>query len=262
MAPEDLTEMYRAHPELGRYFYPMVDDLILPETPMSAFSGHRQASVPMLIGYNADEGSLLAPFIHPAGPEFEVPEGVTVTPAQARAAFERSYPSSQHVDRLMAAYPGLASLDPSAVTAHIGDHMFGVHVDHASRRHAAGGHPVYRYRYEAVPPSKKQSIGAFHGAEILNVFDTSLPLVPAATDAHLLTREMGDRWFAFAATGVPDAPGREPWPAYDPGDPHHMVFDRPRSSVQTCSAQPGLDLMRERIEWLTAELAADSAKHP
>jgi para-nitrobenzyl esterase len=254
--------MYRAHPELGRYFYPAVDDVILPETPMSAFSNQRQASVPLLVGYNADEGSLMVPFVHPAGPEFEAPvEGATITPAQARAAFERSYPTPQHVDRLMAAYPGLASLDPSAVSAHLGDHTFGVHVDHASRRHASGGHPVYRYQYRAVPPSKKQTIGAFHAAEIANVFDTRLPLMPVAADAHLLSREMGDRWFAFAATGVPDAPGREPWPVYDPGDPHHMVFDRPRSSVQTCPAQPGLDLMRERIEWLTAELSGDTAKH-
>lgn len=261
MTPEALTELYQAHPELGRYFYPVVDDVILPATPMSAFSGQQHASVPLLIGYNADEGSLLAPFAHPAGAEFEPPaEGATVTPAQARAAFERSYPSAQHVDRLMAAYPGLASLDPEAVSAHLGDHMFGVHVDHASRQHAAGGHAVYRYHFRAVPPSKKQAIGAFHAAEITYVFDTTLPLVPVAADAHLLSREMGDRWFAFAATGVPDAPGREPWPAYDAGDPQHLVFDRPRSSVATCPAQPGLDLMRERIEWLTAELAVDAAK--
>jgi para-nitrobenzyl esterase len=262
MNPDALSEMYRAHPELGRYFYPVVDDVILPETPMSAFSDQRQASVPLLVGYNADEGSLMVPFVHPAGAEFEAPvEGVTITPAQARAAFERSYPTSQHVDRLMAAYPGLASLDPVAVGAHLGDHMFGVHVDHAAHRHAAAGHPVYRYHFRAVPPSKKQTIGAFHAAELASVFDTTLPLVPAAPDAHLLSREMGDRWFAFAATGVPDAPGREPWTAYDPGDPRHMVFDRPRSSVQTCPAQPGLDLMRERIEWLTTELSGDTAKH-
>jgi hypothetical protein len=42
--------------------------------------------------------------------------------------------------------------------------------------------------------------------------------------------------------------------------PQHLVFDRPRSSVATCPAQPGLEVMRERIEWLTAELAGDTAK--
>lgn len=255
MEAEQLNEFYRSHPELGRYFYPVVDDVILPETPMSAFSAGAQASVPLMIGYNADEGSLFTPFVHPAGGEFEVPlDGRPVSPADARATFERSYPSAEHVDRLMAAYPGLGTLDPVAVQAHFGDHMFGVHVDHASRQHAAAGHPVYRYHFRAVPKSKKQTAGAFHAAEITYVFDTKLPLVPTPDDAHLLTREMGDRWFAFAATGVPDSPGRENWPGYDPGDPQHLVFDRPISGVEPCPPQPGLDLMRERIDWLTATL--------
>jgi len=258
MEAETLNDLYRDHPELGRYFYPVVDDRILPSTPMSAFSAQQQASVPLMIGYNADEGSLFAGLMHPAGAEFEAPplgSGERVTAAQAREVFERSYPSSAHVDRLMAAYPGLSSLDPDAVAGHIGDHMFGVHVDHASRQHVAGGHPVHRYYYKAVPPSKKQTAGAFHAAEVFNVFDTKFPLVPVADDAHLLTREMGDRWFAFAATGDPNAPGRETWPPYDPGDPKQMVFDRPESTVETIVPQPGLEVMRERIDWLTAQLA-------
>lgn len=251
----ELHQFYRDHPEFGRYFYPAVDDVILPEAPMSAFSDGNQASVPLMIGYNADEGSVLAPFMNPAGAEFEAPsDGIAVSPSAARSTFERSYPTPQHVDRLMAAYPGLASLDEDAIERHAGDHMFGVHVDHATRQHAAAGHPVYRYHFRALPASKKQTIGAFHAADVFYVFDTKFPLVPAAGDAHLLTREIGDRWFAFAATGAPDSPGREAWPVYDPGDPQHLVLDRPTSSVEACPAQPGLDVMRERIEWLTSTL--------
>ncbi|MGB0114017.1 MAG: carboxylesterase family protein [Ilumatobacteraceae bacterium] len=257
MEPDALYEIYREHPEWGRYFYPVVDDVILPSTPMSAFSDQQQASVPLMIGYNNDEATLFLGVVHPAGGEFEVPLGESaVTPIEARAAFERSYPSPEHVDRLMAAYPGLATLTESAVAAELRDHMFGVHVDHAARQHAAGGHPVYRYHFDAVPPSKKQTVGAFHAAEIFYVFDAQIPLMPVADDAHLLAREMGDRWFAFAATGVPDSPGRASWPAYDPGDPHHMVFDRPASEVQACPPQSGLDVMRERIAWLTDSLRA------
>lgn len=67
---------------------------------------------------------------------------------------------------------------------------------------------------------------------------------------------MGDRWFPFAASGVPDAPGRPHWPAYDPQHPEHLVFDRPLSDVAPCPPQPGLDLMRERVEWLTDEFGS------
>ena len=35
-----------------------------------------------------------------------------------------------------------------------------------------------------------------------------------------------------------------------------MVFDRPLSGVQPCPAEPGLDLMRARVERLTAETTA------
>ncbi len=264
MTPEELTMHYQQHPRLGRHFYPAVDGVILPTAPMSAFSAQQQASVPLMIGYNSDEATLFADFMHPSGGEFyrdhtDSKVGHPITPvsvADAWAAFAMSYPSSGHVDRLMAAYPGLATLDRTAVARHGGDHMFGVHVDHAARQHAAGGHPVYRYYFTATPPSKKQTAGAFHAAEIFYVFDTRFPLVPQADDAHLTIRDMGDRWFAFAATGVPDSPGRETWPAYDPGDPRHMVFGRPKSGVAIVAPSPGLDLMRERIEWLTDTLAA------
>lgn len=182
-------------------------------------------------------------------------------PVVVRQAFEQSFGSGELVDRLMAAYPGLADLEPDAVERYLADHMFGVHVDHAARRHAAAGHPVYRYHYRAVPASPKQTAGAFHAAEVFNVFDSSLPLVPEAADAHLLSRDMGDRWFAFAATHRPDSPGRPIWPPYDPADPRQMVFDRPRSEPQLSPAEPGLDVLRARIDYLdalTSDASADA----
>ena len=268
MDAEDLSDAYRDNFESGRYMFPVVDRVILPSMPMSAFTEGQQAAVPLMIGYNSDEGTLINDLMNPAGAEFAPPplpgmEATATSPiptaAALRTTLDGSYPSPQHVDRLLAAYPGLASLDQQAVIDHVGDHMFGVHVDHASRRHAELGHPVYRYHFRSVPASKDQTLGAFHAAELFYVFDTSFPMIPEPKDAHLLKRNMGDRWFAFAATGVPDSPGREPWPRYDPADPQHMVFDRPTSSVQPCPPQPGLDVMRERINWLTEQLRSDTA---
>ncbi|NNF56275.1 MAG: carboxylesterase family protein [Acidimicrobiales bacterium] len=267
MDAETLADAYREDFESGRYMFPVVDGAILPSMPMSAFSDGQQAAVPLMIGYNSDEGTLINDLMNPAGAEFAPPPlpgmeaSVTSprpTPQALRSTLERSYPSPTHVDRLLAAYPGLGSLDQKAVIDHVGDHMFGVHVDQASRRHAELGNPVYRYHFRSVPASKNQTIGAFHAAELFYVFDTSFPMIPQPKDAHLLKRNMGDRWFAFAATGTPDSPGREPWPLFHPANPQHMVFDRPTSSVQPCPPQPGLDLMRERIDWLTDQLRSDS----
>ncbi len=249
---EDLYEHYRADPQAGRHFFPAVDGVILPVTPMTAFSEQRQAPVPLMIGYNTDEGSLLSWMMHPAGAEFGPRSEDATSTAELRIALEQSYGSSQRVDQLLAAYPGLEELDEKVVEEYCGDHMFGVHVDHASRQHAAAGYPVYRYLFAALPESSKQSLGAFHAAEVFYVFDTSLPMVPSAADAHLLVREMGDRWFAFAATHCPDSPGRPVWPVYDPAEPKHLVLNRPSSRVERCPGQPGLDLMRDRIGYLNA----------
>lgn len=256
--PEELSDAYRADLHAGRHFYPVVDGAVLPMTPMTAFSNQAQAPVPLMIGYNADEGSLLAEFMHPAGPEFGSRENAlagaeAMDPAHMRACFFESFGSEKAVDQLMAAYPGLAELDEGAIEDYVADHMFGVHVDHASRQHAAAGHPTYRYHFRSVPASAKQTAGAYHAAEIFHVFDSSFPLVPDAPDAHLLTREMGDRWFAFAATHVPESPGRAPWPRFDPAEAKHMVFDRPVSGPQLNAAEPGLTLLRERIEFLNAK---------
>ncbi len=112
---DELSELYTAHPELGRSFYPVVDGMVLPMTPMTAFSRGEEAPVPLVVGYNADEGTLLAPFMHPAGAEFAAPAGGgEVPPDEIRAAFDRSYPSPEHVDRLFATYPGLGLGDLEA----------------------------------------------------------------------------------------------------------------------------------------------------
>ncbi len=258
MDAEELHERYRAQPDLGRHFYPVVDGVVLPETPMTAFSNGHQAPVPLVVGYNADEASLFETVIHPAGGEFAAPDGGpgSLRPEDLRSTFERSFGSPEAVDRLLTLYPGLGSGDPEARVRYGGDHMFGVHVDHAARRHTECGHRAYRYHFEAVPPSPDQTIGAFHAAELTYVFGTSLPFMPRADDEHLLSKDMGDRWFAFAATGRPDFPGRPTWPAYDESNPAQMVFDRPTGRVEPIPAQPGLDLLRERIEYLNERVAA------
>ncbi|MEZ5343672.1 MAG: carboxylesterase family protein [Acidimicrobiales bacterium] len=257
MEPEELMDLYRATTETGRHFYPNIDGVVLPSAPMTAFTAGTAAPVPLMIGYNANEGSLLAEFMHPAGAEFAFPEGTELSPEEVRATFEHSYGSSAEADRLFAAYPGLATLDPAAIEVHAGDHMFGVHVDHITRKHASSGHPTFRYHFRSVPALPNQTAGAFHAAELTNVFGSSMPLVPKGDGDHLLTREMGDRWYAFAATGNPAFPGRDEWPAYDPANPFHMVFNRPISRTEPCPSQPGLDVMRARAERLGAELTID-----
>ncbi len=255
MGASELQAVYREHEEAVRHCFPIVDGHHLPMEPMSAFTLGDQAPVPLLIGYNADEASLFGSMMHPAGPEFGEDHGPSGE--EVRAALAWSHGSEDAVDRLVAAYPGLDSGETAAVQTHMADHMFGVHVDHASRTHGAVGAPCYRYHFRSTSHLEGQTAGAYHAAEIVHVFGSTLPGLPVAPDAHLLTRAMGDHWFAFAATGTPNSPGRPTWPAFDPTDPRHMVFDRPTSAPQVCPDEPGLGLLRARIRYLTDQLVGN-----
>lgn len=249
---ERLMILYRNHAEIGRHFYPAVDGHVLPEVPSSAFMHRAQTGVPLLIGYNANEGSLFADSDMPAGPEMLAYGSETVL-----TTLTRSYGSAGVARAVMSAYPGLEDLEPSAIADHLRDHIFGVQVDHCSREHADGGHAVYRYHYRNRPASPKATAGAFHAAEIFNVFGSGLPLVPGGSGYENLTRTMGDRWAAFAHNGHPNLEGHPEWPTYDPDAPAHMIFNRPDSGVEPCPPQDALDLMRTRIERLTDIVSSD-----
>jgi para-nitrobenzyl esterase len=244
----DLNAAYKDQPHLGRHFYPSAGGCGLPELPLACFARGAEAPVPLIAGYNADEGSLFKTLFGPAGPEFEQ---LRMDTAEFRAALARSYGSEPQAERLLTAYPGLADQDTGAVVAHLGDHMFGCHVDHVTRTHATNGHPTFRYHFRVLPASPTQTVGAYHAAELNYIFGFKTPLVPIRDGHDGLAADMASRWTSFASTGEPNLGGRADWPGYDAGAPRHMVFDLPTYGVEDCPAQPGLDLMRERIMHLT-----------
>ena len=80
------------------------------EAAGDAFTAGQQAAVPLMIGYNSDEGTLLRELMNPAGAEFTPPvppglevtnEPTPITPESVRSDLDRSYPSAQHVDRFI-----------------------------------------------------------------------------------------------------------------------------------------------------------------
>ena len=54
----------------------------------------------------------------------------------------------------------------------LGDSVFGVQARHVARSSAAKGNAVYAYRFDRVPPFKKQKSGAYHTSETQLVMDT------------------------------------------------------------------------------------------
>jgi para-nitrobenzyl esterase len=128
----------------------------------------------------------------------------------------------------------------------LGDDMFGTHVRLLGRAHAARGLPVFLYHFTRVPPSRTQTLGAFHGAEVAFVFDSQDPFFGEAEGDRALTQAMGAYWTNFAKTGDPNGPGLREWPAYGADRDRWLVLGDPIEAVSRLRAAK-LDVMERAL---------------
>ncbi|MCA9964059.1 MAG: carboxylesterase family protein, partial [Anaerolineales bacterium] len=75
-----------------------------------------------------------------------------------------------------------------------------------------------------VPPSPKQTAGAFHAAEISFVHGSSNPILPLSPADLILSATMMGYWTQFAKTGDPNGGNRPHWEPFDPAQPGWMVL--------------------------------------
>jgi len=243
--------------------YPVIDGHVLPESPFAAFATGRQASVPLMIGSNADEGTLILPVMGVPMADFQhlpKPEG-RLQPEIAEAF-------GIDIDRLLQLYPGLDRTEKRAETDFLGDHMFGARAYYYARHHRAAGHPIHLYFFARTPKGERQTAGAYHAAELPFVHGSRVPIFPM-TDADVaLSAEMMRYWTDFANTGDPNGVGSDPrsavaigdaghpyWPDFDPADPRWIRFDH-SITVGPVDRQEQYEIFNARTDRLVADMVA------
>jgi para-nitrobenzyl esterase len=230
-APADATpEQLRALPvdalatAQGRYG-PIVDGRLLPEGATEAFARRHNIHVPLLIGSNSYEASLMTSFGIPAAAY------LSIIPATTKAVY------------------GPEASDQAALARDIfTDQVMGAPARWIAAKSSAT-EPTWLYYFSYVRVKQRANLpGANHASEIPYVFKSQ-------DDIPVYSNEIVDEDRALAALmhaciagfvkdGEPACPD-QPWPAYTPASDQLMEFGQ-SSGVRTHLRKPQLDAAEQQ----------------
>lgn len=228
----------------GWAFGPNADGYYLPTDVLSIYAKGEQAKVPLLAGWNADEGKAQV-LMSPQKP----------TAASFKEMAEKRFgPNAAEFLRLYTA----SNDDEALVSAETlaGDDFIAFSTWKWMDLHAKSGATVYQYHFEQIPkaaPGQKidtlsvEEAGARHACEIEYVFQT-LKLAhgdtPWADDDFKVSNAMATYWTNFIKTGNPNRPWLEApmpkWPTYR-GSASKRAVANPDLQSATSAGDPASD---------------------
>ncbi len=190
-------------------FAPDVDGYFLPKSVPDIYAAGEQAKVPLLAGWNKDEGGPLDP---------------SMTIDSLKALAEKDY--GDRAPEFLKAYA--ASTDPEAqrvAADYAGDRFLVFSTwEWLEAQVKTGSAPVFRYKFERNSPGDPNhpiEAGAFHSDDIEYVFGNLDSRKGAAfkPEDYKLSKLMQTYWTNFAKSGNPDGQPPTPeipnWPRYD-----------------------------------------------
>jgi para-nitrobenzyl esterase len=224
------------------WFSPNVDGYFLPQTVREIYASGKQSRVPLLAGWNRDEGGYGSIF------EKDAPTAANFV-AFAHKRF------GDKADEFLKLYP--ADTDEQAKRSAqdlAGDQFIAFSTwKWLEMQGPTGNSTLYRYEFDDAPPAPVNAEatggdaaprGAYHSAEIEFVFGVlASKNLPWRPEDKALSDLMSSYWSNFARNGDPNGAGLPPWPAYNSQGRYAVMH-------LDASSHEAPDDHRERYEFL------------
>ncbi|MDV4150854.1 carboxylesterase family protein [Clostridium sp. AL.422] len=204
MSAKDLLKLSK-----NQTIVPNIDGYVLPDTVYKIFKEGNQNDVPILVGSNSDEGSLLT---------LPWPATATVSADKFKDIVAKRYGSL--ADELLKLYP--ADSNNKAVESQVKistDHLFTWQMNTwAKLQSKTGKSKAYYYYFDKVQPgpSRFKELGAYHSAEISYAYNNLDKIdLPYTEIDKKLSDIMSSYWINFATTGNPNGQSLPTWREYN-----------------------------------------------
>jgi len=198
---------------------PVIDGYVLPQTIAETFSEGKQNNVPLLTGWNQDDGLAF---------------GKMPAPEEYKNQAEKRYGTD--AVQFLSLYPGNTDEEVAASTKALSrDQIFGIqNYSWANQQAEKSKFPVYLYRFARKLPAtgEYEKYGAFHTGEVAYAWDNLnfVKRCPWQPVDYSLENIMSSYWANFISTGNPNAKGLPPWPEYNTTNNPTMILDeKPRA---------------------------------
>ena len=217
--------------------WPITDGFVIPDDQHKLYEAGKYNDVPVLIGYNSDEGASFSR---------------EKTPEEYFAGVKARY--GKFADDLIRAYPATENSVPKTARDLARDAAFGWQTwSWARLQSQTGKSKAYLYYFDQHPDYPKDSprygFGSPHGQEVAYVFMNLNASNPQTTKSDLeISEAMGNYWTNFAKYGDPNGQGVPAWPAFSEKAPDLMYLG-PTPHVGPVPSAESLKVLDKYFEW-------------